>query len=901
MSNWFILGIILLYLGFLFLIAFLAERNKQSKWVNSPYVYALSLAVYCSAWTYYGSVGVAARSGVEFLAIYLGPVIAAPLWIIVLRKIIQLSKLYNVSSIADFISLRYGNNPSIGALVTIICAISIIPYISLQLKAISETFQIITSAEANPVEGFVFSDTTFYIAITLAIFASFFGTLSLDASKRRKGIMFSIAFESVLKLTFFLIVGIYVIFFVFDGTQDVYNQANEKINLSSLSSVGGISGGLNWYFTIVLSFLVIFLLPRQFQVSVVEFSDRSQLKKAIWVFPLYLFLFNVFVIFIAWGGIVKLGTQDFNPDYFSLLIPLENGHNWLAVLVFLGGFSAVISMVVVSTLALSTMLSNNLIIPYGFLKKFTKNESVKNEKYIKVIRRASIFSLILLAYILYSFFDQNVSLFAIGLISFLIIAQLAPSFFLGMYWNRGSSLGAKVGMISGLLVCFYTYVLPFFATVVYNNPSIQMNGPWGIEALRPYQLLGLDVLNPTTHALFWSLLVNFFMYAAFSVSFKGNYRERNYGEMFVNSEQVVAMKETAFVWKGEAYVADIQQLLIRFIGSARAEKALLIFRRRYQVNPEEKLADARFINFAERLLTGAVGSASAKILIGSVAKEKPVSLVEVLQILEENRKTISSNKSLEAQSRKLVLLTNKLQQANEELQLQDQLKDDFLDTVAHELKTPVTSIQASGEVLSDGEDMPFALRKQFIENILNDTERLAILINDILDLEKLASGRAQLDLQKHDLVQTAKKAIQGVQYIADKRKISLQLETVSSSIMADYDHHKMMQVLTNLLSNSLKFVEEEVGEIKLNLNSNKKQVSYQVIDNGKGIPKEDLPHIFKKFYQSKHQNLKKQKGSGFGLAICKQIVELHGGSISAQANRTKGACIQVEFPKNTNS
>lgn len=901
MSNWFILAIILIYLGFLFVIAYWAERNKQSKWVNSPYIYALSLAVYCSAWTYYGSVGIAARSGVEFLAIYLGPIIAAPLWVIVMRKIIQLSKLYNVSSIADFISLRYGNNRSIGALVTVICAISVIPYISLQLKAISETFQIITSADQTSTEGFIFLDSTFYIAFILAVFASFFGTLSLDASKRRKGIMFSVAFESILKLGFFLIAGIYVTFFAFDGTQDIYDQANQQLNLAALSSVGGISGGLNWYFTIVLSFLAIFLLPRQFQVSVVEFSERTQLKKAIWVFPLYLLLFNVFVIFIAWGGMILLGDQNFNPDYYSLLIPLQNEQNWLAVLVFLGGFSAVISMVVVSTLALSTMLSNNLIIPYGFIKKFTKNQSVKNEKYIKNIRRVSIFSLILLAYLLYSFFDPNVSLFAIGLISFLIIAQLAPSFFLGMYWNRGSSLGAKTGMIAGLLICVYTYVLPFFATVIFNNPSFESHGPWGIEALKPYQLFGLDVLNPTTHALFWSLLVNTFLYAAVSVSFKGNYRERNYGEMFVNSEQVVAMKETAFVWKGEAYVADIQQLLIRFLGENRAEKALRIFRKRYHVNPDEKLADARFINFAERLLTGAVGSASAKILIGNVAKEKPVSLIEVLQILEENKETISSNKALEAQSKKLMQLTDKLQLANEELQLQDQLKDDFLDTVAHELKTPVTSIQASSEVLADGEDMPFALRKQFIENILNDTERLTILINDILDLEKLASGRAQIELKQQDFVQTAQKAIKGVQNLADKKQVTIELKTKSDSIEAAYNHHKMMQVLTNLLSNALKFVDEKVGEIQLDVSTQDEMLMLKLIDNGKGIPDEDLPHIFKKFYQSKNQNLKKQKGSGFGLAICKKIVELHNGNIYAEANLTKGACFIVELPKNSNT
>jgi Na+/proline symporter/nitrogen-specific signal transduction histidine kinase len=900
MSKVFIIGIILTYLGLLFVIAYWAEKNKQSKLVNSPYLYALSLAVYCSAWTYYGSVGIAARSGIEFLAIYIGPVIAAPLWIVILRKTIMLSKNYKVSSIADFISIRYGKNRSVGAIVTIVCALSIIPYISLQLKAISETFQIVAKANAPYFRSFIFQDSTFYIALILAVFASFFGTLSLDASQKRKGIMFTVAIESVLKLFFFLIIGVYVVYVVFDGTSDIYEKASSQLDLKPLTNIGGLTGGINWYFTIFLSFLAIFLLPRQFQTSVVEFSNRQQLKKAVWVFPLYLLLFNLFVIFIAWGGLILLGDQV-NPDYFSLLIPLYMGQDWLALLVFLGGFSAVISMIVISTIALSSMLSNNLIIPYGFLKKFQKSEVLKNQRIIKNIRRISIFSSILIAYLLYVLFDPKIGLYSIGLVSFLIIAQLAPSFFLGLYWNRGSSQGLKIGMVAGVIIAIYTFLVPFISNSIFGHNDLKMYGPYGLSFLKPHSLFGLDILNPVSHSLFWSLLINTFLFAGISVSVKGNYRERNYGEIFVNTEQIIPLQETAFVWKGKAYVDDIQNILIQFIGKSRAEKALRIFRQRYGVDPNDKLADARFINFSEKLLTGAVGSASAKILIGNVAKEKPVSLVEVLAILEENKEAIAVNKSLEAQSSRLIHLTDQLKNANQELKIQDQLKDNFLDTVAHELKTPITSIKASSEVLLDNEDMSIELQKQFLKNIFSDTERITQLINDILNLEKLTSGREELQLKEKNIIAIVKKTIELVKPITHKNKIQIELSTSEEEVLIQCDESKMIQVFTNILSNALKFVPKESGRIDLSIENDINEVVCKIKDNGKGIPADDIELIFKKFYQSSNQTLKKPSGSGFGLAICKQITELHGGQIYAESELEKGAAFIIKLPKQDKS
>ena len=894
MNNFTLIVIIIFYLAVLFLIAFLGERKRQSKWVNNPYIYTLSLAVFCSAWTYYGSVGIAANSGIDFLPIYLGPVIAAPLWILLLRKIIRISNQHKISSIADFISLRYGNNRFLGALVTIICLFGTLPYISLQLKAVSETFEIM-SDETSYVSTSIIDDSTFYVALLLAIFAAFFGTQNTDASEKHKGIIASVAFESVLKLVFFLIIGVYITFYLFNGTEDIYQKISITENFNELTTLGGVEAGFNWFFMIALSFMSVFLLPRQFQVSVLENNREKHLKQAIWLFPLYLLLFNIFVIFIAWAGKITFGTSE-NAEYYSLLLPLNNGNSFLATLVFLGGFSAVISMVVVSTLALSTMVSNNLIIPYGFLDKFIKNQPDRNSKYIKNIRRISVFTIIISAYFFYVSFSKELSLYAIGLISFVIIAQLGPSFFIGLFWNRGSSKAAIIGMIIGFCITIYTLVLPFTMQAYTGTDDFIKYGLFNIPTLKPYALFGVNFLSPPAHAFFWSMTFNIMSYLVFSLMSKGNYRERNYAEMFVDSSNFTSLQDNALVWKGEAYVADIKSVLVRFLGENRATRALKIFFTKYKLPLDTQLADARLINFSEKLLTGSIGSASAKILISSVVKEEQISLVEVLKILEESKENIFSNKVLVEKSNELSQLSSKLKDANKELISKDKQKDAFLDTVAHELKTPITGIRAATELLMDEEDeMPKEMRAQFLKNILQDSERLGRLIHNILDFEKLETGRLTLDLQYNDLQKTIQKVLGSVSQIAAKKGVEIRNKN-THSFKTNYDEDRILQVFTNLISNSIKFCAPETGIIEIDYRLGNEVIEISISDNGKGIPSEDFDYIFDKFYQSKHQNTIKPQGSGLGLAITKQIVEKHKGKIWAKKDIKSGATFVFTIP-----
>jgi Na+/proline symporter/signal transduction histidine kinase len=893
MSSIGLLLILIGYVSILFYIAYWAEKRSHSKWVSNPYIYSFSLAVYCTAWTYYGSIGVAADSGLNYLPIYLGPIMIIPIWMIILKKIIRISRVNKISSIADFISLRYGNSRFLGAVVTMICVFGILPYIALQLKSISDTFHIVTKTQST---SDIFTDTTTYVCLALALFASYYGTRYVDASEKRRGVVTAVAMESILKLVFFLIIGIYVTYFVYDGFGDIYSKASVLEGFQEKNTIGGLTNGINWFFLCVLSLFAIFLLPRQFHTAIVENNKESHIKTAMWLFPLYLLLFNIFVFPIAWGGNILFQGKGFNSDTYSLLIPQYFDNNFLTVLVFLGGFSAAISMIVVSSIALATMLSNNLLIPYGFIGSLQNVSPEKNSKRILNSRRIGIFSLIIVAYLIYRIFILDYSLVSTGLVSFVVIAQLAPSFFGALFWRRGSNKGAVTGIIIGFAFCFYTLLVPYAIGISQSTSLFIQQGPWGIALLKPFQLFGLDYLDPIPHAVFWSLLVNFMSYFAVSVSFKGNYRERNYAEMFVDIDKYITNHEDAFVWKGTAYVSDIQKVLERFLGQQRTARALSIFNLKYNIPKDEIMADARFIKFAENLLTGHIGTASAKILISSVVKEDKISLPEVLRILEESKENIIVNKKLTETSNELQKISTKLKNANLELVNKDIQKDEFLDTVTHELRTPITAIRAASEILHDDQDIPEEVRKQFLQNIISESDRLNRLIDKILDLEKFETGKQKIYLSKNNLTATINNTLESLKQLIANKHIKIEFIANKKEVKAFYDEERIIQVLHNLLSNAIKFCSVSNGVITISIAEHNEETEVKIHNNGKGINEGDFEAIFDKFYQSRNQNVKKPIGSGLGLAICKQIIEHHKGKIWAENTGDNGATFTFTLP-----
>lgn len=870
----------MLYLALLFFIAFWAEKRKSNFWANNPYVYSLSLAVYCTAWTYYGSIGVAANQGLEYLAIYIGPIIIIPAWIVINSKIIRISRVNKISSIADFISLRYGNSRSFGAIISVVCILAIIPYIGLQIKAISDTFHLVTKSE-NP--NNIFTDTATYVVLLIAIFSSYYGTRYVDASEKRLGIISAVAVESFLKLIFFVILGIFVTYGIFNGFDDIYEKAKNLPEFTQRNSFNGLEGSFNWMLTSMLSMTAIFLLPRQFHTTIIENRKENHLKTAIWVFPLYLLIFNFFVFPIAWGGKILFLGQNVNPELFPILIPQKFGSILISVIVFLGGLSASISMIIISSVTLSIMLSNNVIIPYGWIDTFkTKNDTFNNKNIVN-IRKVSIFLLIITAFVFYKYLILESSLFSVGLVSFVLIAQLAPSFFGAIFWRRGTYTGAVIGLILGILICYINLIIPQYLKAI--NPELAIN------QYRILQFFKIPYLETIPQVFFWSLLANATVFTIISVSSKGNYRERNYAEIYVDINRYIQNHEGAYIWKGKANVSDIRKILVKFLGDKKTKQALKIFNLKYNIDDENDTADSRFIKFSENLLSGRIGTASAKILIEGVTKEDKISLPEVLKILEESKENITLNRKLTEQSRQLRRLSDDLRSANSSLIEKDKQKDDFLDSVTHELRTPITAIRAAGEILLDDDDIPVEIKKDFLENIISESDRLNEIINDILYLDKLESGTIKLNINKNNIIDTYHKALKPIYHLIQQKNIHHSEINLLNDNEFYYDEARIIQVFQNILGNAYKFTEES-GMIQVKFQEKDNLLKIGIFNTGKKIPDEDIDLIFDKFYQSKHQNIRKPVGTGLGLAICKKIIDAHQGKIYAE-NKEIGVTINI--------
>lgn len=887
MSSFALFFVVLFYLALLFLVAHLAEKKRSKLWINNPYIYALSLAVYCTAWTYYGSIGVAATSGLNYLPIYIGPIMIIPAWIYINTRIVRISRVNKISSLADFISLRYGNSRSFSAIITVVCLLAIVPYIGLQIKAISETFHLVTETSMSQD---ILTDNATFVVILIALFSSYYGTRYVDASEKRLGIISAIALESFLKLFFIIILGLFVIYYVFDGFTDIYQKASQFKDFKEKNTFNGIEGAMNWMVLCMISATAICILPRQFHTAIVENRQEKHIRTAIWFFPLYLLIFTIFIFPIAWGGRLIFDGQKVNPEFYSILIPQHFDNTLITVLVFLGGLSSCISMIIISAITLSIMLSNNLIIPYGLLGKFKSENEEQNTRSITNIRKFSIFALIIMAFVFYKYFIIKKSLDSVGLMSFVVIAQLAPAFFGALFWRRGSYKGALIGLAAGLTICYFGLIIPQY----YFSYNQEFKGVLR-DMYNSFDFFTIPYLARIPQIFFWSLLINTGLFTIISVSTKGNYRERNFAELYVDIDKYIQNHENAFIWRGTAYISDIQNILERFLGKNKTEQALRIFNLKYNIDSKTETADSRFIKFSENLLAGRIGTASAKILIEGVTKEDKISLKEVLNILEESKENISLNKKLTEQSEELQKLSDDLRTANENLIVKDRQKDDFLDSVAHELRTPITAIRSAGEILADDDDIPLDIKREFLNNIITESDRLSEIINDILYLDKLQHGEISLNIQQHNIIETYKKALNPLLHLIQQKNIHLSEVNLLNQFIFEYDEARMIQLFQNIWGNALKFTDEQ-GTIQTKLFEKNNQLVVSIFNTGKHIPEEDLEMIFDKFYQSKNQNILKPTGSGLGLAISKKIVQAHYGNIKAE-NSGLGVTFTITLPE----
>lgn len=905
MSTVLVLAVSLGYLALLFVVAYLGDRRaaKGHSLINSPWTYALSLGVYCTAWTYFGSVGRAASGGLWFLPIYLGPTMAMVLGWLVLRKIVRIAKVQRITSIADFIASRYGKSRLLAVSVTLIAIVGVVPYIALQLKGVSAAYGLLTSPGVVESTAQVpwSRDGTFYLALVLAGFTMIFGARHLATTERHEGMVAAIAFESLVKLVAFLAVGFFVTYGLYDGFTDIFARAQAVPELRQLMRLeqGVAFAWPHWFTMTVLAMLAVVMLPRQFQIMVVENVHESHLRRASWVFPAYLLAINIFVLPIALGGLLYFSGQATNPDNFVLSLPLAAGQQALALFVFVGGLSAATGMVIVESIAISIMVSNELVLPLllRWRSKVLGEGMADLTRILLNIRRITILLLLLLGYVYFHVASEAYALVSIGLISFAAVAQFAPAALIGMYWRAGTRLGALGGLMAGFGIWVYTLMLPSIAKSGWLDDAFVRDGPAGLAWLKPEALFGLTGLDALTHSLFWSLLLNVSAYVALSLAREPTARETSQALMFVDAGRVTGGTTPVF-WRGEARVEDLRQLCVRFFGAERAQAMFDEYGQRWGADAASR-ADARFVSFVETKLAGAVGGASARVLVSSVAKEESLTTEDVLSMLEEASQLRAYSRALEDKSRSLEEATTRLREANEQLKGLDVLKDEFMSSVTHELRTPLTSIRALAELMLDDAQMPAEQRQQFIGIVVAEAERLSRLVNQVLDLAKIEAGRAEWHDAEVDMRALVLQAVETTRELFREHgcaiELSLPAPDAPAAPIVRADPDKLKQVMLNLLSNAVKFVPAHAGLVRVELDMAPSALTVSVTDNGPGVSAEDQKAAFDKFRQVGDPRERRQ-GTGLGLPISRQIVEHYGGRIGVRSRLGQGATFHFTLP-----
>ena len=641
-SVWTLAGFALAYTGLLFFIAWLGDRKhiQTRSILRGPWLYSLTLAVYCTSWTFFGAVGQAVNNGWDFLPIYLGPALvflfASPL----IFKIIAISKQQGITSIADFIATRYGKSQPLAILVTLVAIAGILPYITLQLKAVTMAFDSLAyqSDQAWKV------DTALIVALLMALFSILFGTRHIDDSEHQNGLMLAIGFESLIKLFAFLAMGVFVMYSLFGGLGEMLDKTQS--NPEVIARFGKDFFDQGFFIQTLLAMMAIICLPRQFHTTVVENQRSSDFATARWLFPMYLALFSILVVPIAMAGIIYLPEQMHDADRYILTLPIHFQQPELALLVFLGGVSAATGMVIVSSVALSIMVCNELVIPI-YLNRAKRSGELDNEitPLVRRIRQFSILSILLFAYFLNDGFAHFEALASIGLLSFAAVCQFAPVLLGGLYWKKGHRRGAAWGIISGFALWCYCLLLPLVlpeAIVAH----LQTHGLFGFGLVRPYALFGLEGLDPLTHGVFWSLLVNTLCYVYCSKIAKDQPIDRNQAILFVDVpthyESLISRYQSANI-----QVKDLKNVSISCLGPENTETAFAQYARRHTIELQDDApATIDLYRFTEKMLARMMGSSSARILLGSMLSRQSDDSASAVAMMDEAAELIQFNHQL---------------------------------------------------------------------------------------------------------------------------------------------------------------------------------------------------------------------------------------------------------------
>jgi Na+/proline symporter/signal transduction histidine kinase len=643
LHDWGVIAAAFGYIGFLFLVASYGDRlSPTQRGRASALIYPLSLAIYCTSWTFFGSVGFATRTSVDFLAIYIGPILMVGLCTPLLRRVIQLAKSQNITSIADFIAARYGKSQAVAATVALIAIIGSVPYIALQLKAVASSLETILSEDQAFSHIPIIGDIALMVTLAMAAFAVLFGTRQTDATEHQHGLMLAVATESIVKLVAFIAAGAFVTFWMFSPHELIERAMKTPEAVRAIDYTPSIG---NFLTMVLLSFCATMLLPRQFHVSVVENSSDAEVGRARWLFPFYLVAINLFVIPIALAGLITFPFGAVDSDMYVLALPMEGNAPLLSVGVFVGGLSAATAMVIVECVALSVMVSNDIIVPLVLQRGPQSTAGQKDfGDFLLKVRRFAIFGIMAMAYFYYRALG-NTQLAAIGLLSFAAIAQLAPAFFGGLFWRRATARGAIGGMLIGGAVWIYTLFLPSFLDGNTAGVLILQHGPFGIEALRPQALFGAD-LPPLLHGVLWSLALNVLTYVVLSLARQPSSIERVQADLFVPNA-LAPMTPTFRRWRTTVTVQDIQSTVAQYLGPDRARHSFEAFAVTHNARLDPAApADFELLQHAEHLIASSIGAASSRLVMSLLLRKRTVSAKAALKLLDDSHAALHFNREI---------------------------------------------------------------------------------------------------------------------------------------------------------------------------------------------------------------------------------------------------------------
>jgi Na+/proline symporter/signal transduction histidine kinase/CheY-like chemotaxis protein len=644
-EGWSVIALALGYLSGLFALAWYADKTFRTRRSSRgrPLIYALSLAVYCTSWTFFGSVGLAASTGYNFIPVYLGPILLFALGWRILLRIVRLAKSHNITSVADFLAARYGKSQAVGAIVTVIAVAGTLPYLALQLKAVA--LSVTALLGARHVQFFNL-DTALVIAVLMATFAVLFGTRHIDATEHQEGLIVAVAAESLVKLAAFLAVGFFVVFSMFGGIGDFLHRAAQDSEIRRIFAQE--FHGSSWITVTFLSLVCIVLLPRQFHVTVVENNSENEIRRAAWLFPVYLVLINIFVVPIAAAGLMALPKDSIDADMFVLGLPLFAGADLVTAMAFVGGLSAATAMVIVDSVALAIMVCNGLVVPLLLRGEFHDVRGQQDMAWLLLaIRRLAIFAIVLMGYLFYLLLGQSHGLASIGLVSFAAIAQFAPAFFGGLLWRNATARGAIAGIVTGFSVWAYTLLLPWIVDAGWLPRSIMTDGPLGLNFLAPHALFYLR-LEPLTHGVLWSIAANLVAFVAVSLLRAPEPVERLQAHLFVLDDLPRPPVAPAFrMWRSSITAGELQGTVARYLGAERAERSFAEYAAGSNIvlTPGAE-ADIHLLRFTEHLLASAIGAASSRLVLSLLLRRSHAGSHSALKLLDDASEALQYNRDL---------------------------------------------------------------------------------------------------------------------------------------------------------------------------------------------------------------------------------------------------------------